>query len=76
MSFIKSSLRYLLLILLLAGIVVTVIVTKNAWLLLLNSSAAGSDIDRLLPDDRQAREVIIQGIQEFYAFYNQSGKDA
>ena len=76
MSLIKSSLRYLLLILLLAAIVVTAIVTKNAWLPLLNPNTAGSEIDRLPPSDRQAREAVEQGIQAFYAFSSQSGKDA
>lgn len=76
MSLIKSSLRFLILILLLAAIVVTAIVTKNAWLPLLNPNAAGSAIDRMPPDDRQAREAVIQGIQGFYAFDSQAGKDA
>ncbi len=76
MSLLKSSLRYIFLILLLAAIVITAIATKNAWLPLLNPNAAGSDIDRLPPDDRQAREAVIQGIQAFYTFDSQSGKDA
>ena len=76
MSLIKSSLRFLLLILLLAAVVLTAIVTQNAWLPLLNPNAAGSAIDRLPPDDRQAREAVIQGIQGFYAFDSQAGKDA
>lgn len=76
MSLLKSSLRYIFLILLLAAIVITAIATKNAWLPLLNPNAAGSDIDRLPPDDRQAREAVTQGIQAFYAFDSQSGKDA
>ncbi len=76
MSLLKSSLRYIILILLLAAIVVSAISTKNAWLPLLNPNTAGSDIDRLPPDDRQAREAVTQGIQAFYAFNSQSGKDA
>jgi len=76
MSFLKSSLRYLLLILLLAAIVLTAIATRSAWLPLLNPNAAGNEIDRLPPDDRQAREAIVQGIQAFYAFDSQTGKDA
>jgi hypothetical protein len=76
MSLIKCSLRYLLLILLLAAIVVTAIVTKDAWLPLLNPNAAGNKIDRLPPDDRMAREAAVHGIQAFYAFDSQTGKDA
>jgi len=76
MSLITSSLRYLALILLLAAIVVTAIVTKDAWLPLLNPNAAGNKIDRLPPDDRMAREAADHGIQAFYAFDSQTGKDA
>jgi hypothetical protein len=76
MSLIKTSLRYLLLIVLLAAIVVTAIITKDAWLPLLNPNAAGSDIDRLPPDDRQARDAVLKGIQAFYAFDSNAGKDA
>lgn len=76
MSFLKNSLRYLLLIVLLAAIVLTAISTRSAWLPLLNPNAAGSEIDRPPPDDRQAREAIVQGIQAFYAFDSQTGKAA
>lgn len=76
MSFLKTSLRYLLLIGLLAAIILTAIATRSAWLPLLNPNAAGNEIDRLPPDDRQAREAIVQGIQAFYAFDSHTGKDA
>lgn len=76
MSFFKTSLRYLLLIMLLAAIVLTAIATRSAWLPLLNPNAAGNEIDRLPPDDRQAREAIVQGIRAFYAFDSQTGKEA
>lgn len=76
MSFLKTSLRYLLLIVLLAAIILTAIATRSAWLPLLNPNAAGNEIDRLPPDDRQARDAIVQGIQAFYAFDSQLGKDA
>lgn len=75
MSLLKSSLRYLLLILLLAAIVVTVIANRNTWLHLFDPNSAGSAIDRLPPDDRMAREAVIQGIQAFYAFDSQTGKE-
>lgn len=75
MSFFKTSLRYLLLIMLLAAIVLTAIATRSAWLPLLNPNAAGNEIDRLPPGDRQAREAIVQGIQAFYAFDSQTGKE-
>lgn len=75
MSLIKSSLRLLLLVLLFTAIIVTAIATRSAWLPLLNPNAAGSAIDRLPPDDRLAREAVIQGIQGFYAFDSQSGKN-
>lgn len=76
MSFLKTSLRYLLLIVLLAAIILTAVTTRSAWLPLLNPNVAGSEIDRLPPDDRQAREAIVQGIQAFYTFDSQIGKDA
>jgi hypothetical protein len=76
MSFIMSLLRYLLLTLLLAAIAITVMVNRDTWLPLIDPNAAGSEIDRLPPDDRMAREAILQGIQAFYAFDSQTGKDA
>ena len=75
MSLLKSSLRYLLLILLLAAITITVMVNRDTWLPLFDPNAAGSEIDRLPPDDRMAREAVIQGVQAFYAFDSQTGKD-
>ena len=76
MSLLKSSFRYLLLILLLAAIAITVMGNRDTWLPLFDPNAAGSEIDRLPPDDRMAREAVIQGVQAFYAFDSQTGKDA
>jgi hypothetical protein len=75
MSFIMSLLRYLLLTLLLAAIAITILVNRDTWLPFIDPNAAGSEIDRLPPDDRMAREAIIQGVQAFYAFDSQTGKD-
>jgi len=76
MSFLKTSLRNILLILLLAFVVLTAIASRDAWLPLLDPNAAGNEIDRLPPDDRMAREAVVQGVQAFFAFDSQAGKDA
>lgn len=76
MTLLKSALRLFVLAVLLAAIILTIFATRDSWLPLLDPNAAGNEIDRLPPDDRQAREAAIQGIQAFYAFDSQIGKDA
>ena len=75
MKLLKSTLRLLVLVTLLAAIVITVFATRDSWLPLFDPNAAGDKIDRLPPDDRMAREAVVQGVQAFYAFDSQAGKD-
>lgn len=75
MTLLKSALRLFVLAILLTAIILTIFATRDSWLPLLDPNAAGTEIDRLPPDDRMAREAVVQGVQAFYAFDSQTEKD-
>ncbi len=67
--------KVLVLLLLLAG-AWAAYSTRSSWLPLIDPNQAGSEFDRLPPDDRLGAEAAVDGTQAFFSFASQSGKDA
>lgn len=67
--------KVLVLLLLLAG-AWAAYTTRGSWLPLIDPNLAGSDFDRLPPDDRLAAEAAANGAQAFFSFASETGKDA
>lgn len=66
--------KVLVLLLLLAG-AWAAYTTRGSWLPLIDPNQAGSEFDRLPPDDRLAAEAAENGAQAFFSFASETGKD-